>query len=147
MENREKKRILDSYQHYLIEERTIAEAIEINYSRYLTQSPKYDGMPHSPGGKDLAEYVARQEELVEKLHRTTIKKYETLLEITQEIDKMPVAVERSLLKLRYIKGLPFEEVAINLPRKKGGHYSYRQTVRLHGAALAHFMEGGKDERQ
>lgn len=47
---------------------------------------------------------------------------------------------RSILYLRYVRNETFEHISEEL------HYSYRQTIRIHGQALNIFSELQKDEK-
>ena len=137
MTNAEKKRILNSYRRLSQQEKAIVEQID---ELTLLKSPRLDGMPRgSPDPKDLSEIVALADGIFEKWQKLLDKKYAALSAITDEIEKLPNETEKTLLMLRYIKGMTFEQVAVEMG------YSWRHTLRLHGQALAHFMEGEDDE--
>ena len=50
-------------------------------------------------------------------------------EILKAISKLTDGRLREILRLRYVQGLTFEEIAVEIK------YSYKQTCRLHGRAL------------
>ena len=54
--------------------------------------------------------------------------------IDEALLAMPSETERTLLILRYKRGMTFDQIAEEM------EYSWRHTLRLHGSALAHFME-------
>ena len=102
---------------------------------WLLHSPSLDGMPHGasdPRGLDA--FWVKAGALFEKWQTLLDKKYAALSVITDEIEKLPNETEKTLLMLRYINGKTFEQVAVEMG------YSWRHTLRLHGQALAHFME-------
>ena len=136
MTNGEKKKILMSYRRLSQQEKAIIEQID---ELTLLKSPRLDGMPRgSPDPKDLSEIVALADGIFEKWQKLLDKKYAALSVITDALEQMPNETEKTLLMLRYIKGMTFEQVAVEMG------YSWRHTLRLHGQALAHFMEDSRD---
>jgi len=132
MTNNDKKRVLNSYRRIVQQERAIRDEID---SLTLLHSPSLDGMPHGasdPRGLDA--FWVKAGALFEKWQTLLDKKYAALSVITDEIEKLPNETEKTLLMLRYINGKTFEQVAVEMG------YSWRHTLRLHGQALAHFME-------
>ena len=137
MTNREKKKILRSYRQ--IDRQIKSWYDQIDEIIVLLKSPQYDGMPHGSGTSDPTfELVQQKDELLHEIEEAIDKKAAALRRIREEISKLPT-VEESLLQFRYINGMTFEQVAEAL------EYSWRHTLRLHGQALAHFMEGGEDD--
>ena len=53
----------------------------------------------------------------------------SMLEVPQAIDRLPDERLARLLRLRYIDGMTWERVAVEM------HYSYMQVCRMHGKAL------------
>ena len=105
---------------------------ELRLDRMIPGSPAQDGMPHGSGGGDLSGYVARLDELDRKLRAQMYKKIQLRAEITEKIDAMSDETESLLLRLRYIHGLKWEEVAAKMD------YSWKQIHRLHSKALNNF---------
>lgn len=137
MTNGEKKKILMSYRRLAQQDKAIIEQID---ELTLLHSPNLDGMPHGaadPRGLDA--FWVKAGALFEKWQALLDKKYAALSVITDALEQMPNETEKTLLMLRYIKGMTFEQVAVEMG------YSWRHTLRLHGQALAHFMEGGEDD--
>ena len=89
-------------------------------------------MPHGSGGEDLSGYAARLDELDQKLRTQMYKKIQIRAEITERIDAMENETESLLLRLRYIHGLKWEEVAVKMD------YSLRAVHKIHSKALEHF---------
>ena len=63
------------------------------------------------------------------------KKTAALKRINDAIDAMWNENERTVLILRYKHSMTFEQIAEEMD------YSWRHTLRIHGSALQHFMEG------
>ena len=132
-ENERKKAYLRRY----IEAKRMQEVLEreideLRLDRMIPGSPAQDGMPHGSGGGDLSGYVARLDELDRKLREQLERKIQLRAEITEKIDAMPNETESLLLRLRYIHGLKWEEVAVKMD------YSWKQIHRLHSKALNNF---------
>ena len=81
---------------------------------------------------DLSDYVAKMDELTDWL----IAKYTRCMgiegDILERLDRMEKQEEREVLRMRYIDGYRWDEIADKL------HYTYRHVTRLHGTALLHF---------
>lgn len=132
-ENERKKAYL---RQYLMAKRAQAvleqEIDELRLDRMIPGSPAQDGMPRGSGGGDLSGYAARLDDLDQKLRTQMYKKIQIRAEITEKIDAMENETESLLLRLRYIHGLKWEEVAVKMD------YSWKQIHRLHSKALNNF---------
>lgn len=132
MTNKEKKAILSSYRGL----RNQQKAIQAEYDAIsLVKSPRLDGMPRGSGQADLSMRVAEIERLEKLFQRLSAKKFAALKTITDAIEAMADKDERTLLYLHYIEGLSFDRTAEEM------EFSRRHVLRIHGRALAHFMEG------
>lgn len=132
-ENNRKKEYLRKYlEAKRMQEVLEREIDELRLDRMIPGSPAQDGMPHGSGGGDLSGYVARLDELDRKLRAQMYKKIQLRAEITEKIDAMSDETESLLLRLRYIHGLKWEEVAVKMD------YSWKQIHRLHSKALNNF---------
>ena len=138
MTNKDKKEILNSYRALDHQERLLSEVIEYTRERYLAHSPNYDGMPHGGTQKDLSDYAAKVDGLLTELYAVMDKKHDALRTITEAIEALPTEGEKLLLRLRYIKHLKWEAVALEM------ELPVRRVYYLHGTALSHFMEGKDD---
>lgn len=133
-ENERKKAYLRRY----LEAKRMQEVLEheideLRLDRMTPSGLLQDGMPHgSSGGGDLSGYVARLDELDQKLRTQMYKKTQIRVEITERIDAMENETESLLLRLRYIHGLKWEAVAVKMD------YSWKQIHRLHSKALNNF---------
>lgn len=132
-ENNRKKEYLRKYlEAKRMQEVLEREIDELRLDRMIPGSPAQDGMPHGSGGGDLSGYVARLDELDQKLRTQMCKKIQIRAEITERIDAMENETESLLLRLRYIHGLKWEKVAVKMD------YSWKQIHRLHSKALNNF---------
>lgn len=95
----------------------------INYS----DMPKAHSTEH-----DLSDYVAKMDEMTDYM----ISKYTRLraieIDIYKRLDLMDNQNERELLRLRYIDGEKWSDIAARL------HVVERNVYFMHGRALAHF---------
>lgn len=82
--------------------------------------------------KDLSEYVAKKDALISKMAQAKCKKINTYTDIFQAIERLTDERERLVLTLRYIKGLKWEEIAVEM------HVEWAQVHRIHAKALKHF---------
>ena len=132
-ENNRKKEYLRKYlEAKRMQEVLEREIDELRLDRMIPGSPAQDGMPHGSGGEDLSGYAARLDELDQKLRTQMYKKIQIRAEITERIDAMENETESLLLRLRYIHGLKWEEVAVKMD------YSWRAVHKIHSKALEHF---------
>ena len=91
----------------------------------------FNDMPGGGGSVDkvgaiVANIVDLQSELA--VQAKTMKAEQEIVQAV--IDAVDEPDLRQLLILRYINGLTWEKIAVDM------HYSFRHTLRLHGAALA-----------
>lgn len=114
-------RNIDKEINHLIQQR------DEEWGRILSITQKYTGdtvqSTKDPHKFDrLVEYEAEIDRQIDELIRVKT-------EITKAICKLTDGRLRDILRLRYLKGLTFEEIAVEIK------YSYKQTCRLHGRAL------------
>ena len=133
MTNAEKKKILRQY--IWLDKQIQADYAELDDIVTLIKSPNLDGLPSSPNSeRDLADLLIKKDELLAKILDDISRKEKARKRINDALDQMTNEAERTLLILRYKQGMTFEQVAVEMD------YSWRHTLRLHGSALAHFME-------
>lgn len=78
----------------------------------------------------ITEVLHEQHEALERLYNAKLVELNAcLLEIETAIESLTDSTERQLMRLRYIDGLTWEEVAVALS------YGWTQTHRLHSRAL------------
>ena len=132
MNNEEKKQYLRRYQAAKRRVGLIQEEIEELRSSKTSPVGLGDGLPHGSGTSDLSGYAARLDELLRELEAEREMQMVTYHEIWNQVKKIPNATEQEVLTRRYLIGQSWEKIAVEM------HYSYRQIIRIHGAALQHF---------
>lgn len=132
MTNAEKKRILWSYKR--IDSQIRADYAELDDIVTLIKSPNLDGLPTSQNSeRDLADLLIRKDEMLARILDDINRKETARRKIDEALLAMPSETERTLLILRYKRGMTFDQIAEEM------EYSWRHILRLHGSALAHFM--------
>ena len=81
---------------------------------------------------DLSEYAAQLDELLTELKDQMEQRIRIRREITQRIEASQDETEKTVLRLRYIHWLRWEQSAERMG------YSLRNITKIHGKALAHF---------
>lgn len=131
-ENEKKKEYLKSYQRSAKREQDILEEIRKLRMDKMFPSVVNDGMPKGSSQSDLSGYAATLDDLIEKLKKERLEKIQHLRKIEDQIGKMQDEDEKRVLRLRYIRGLKWEEVAMEM------NYRWTQMHRIHGKALKNF---------
>ena len=131
MTNQEKKDYLIRYRDNEREIRRLQNEIQRwKDSAYIT-SVKYTGAGGGTDGQDkLQVNVERLVRLQNRLTAQMRARIQLRDEIEDAIESVPDDRLQLLLRYRYIEGLTFERIAVEL------NYSWRQTVRMHGRALS-----------
>lgn len=132
MNNEEKKQYLRRYQAAKRRAKRIQEEIDALRSSETSPVGLGDGLPHGSGTSDLSGYAARLDELMRELEAEREMQMVTYHEIWNQVKKISNATEQEVLTRRYLIGQSWEKIAVEM------HYSYRQIIRIHGAALQHF---------
>ena len=113
------------------EEKRLEAEIQRWRSRAEKMTSGYGGTPSGGGdGRSLENTVEHIDDLTKQLANQRDRLVTLRQEIGMAIDSVPDARLRELLRLRYIDGLSFEQIAVRM------NYSWRQVIRLHGAALS-----------
>ncbi|MDD3230984.1 MAG: hypothetical protein PHE09_17485 [Oscillospiraceae bacterium] len=103
-------------------------------SRATKITPALTGMP---GGGAAGDRIQDAVEKIVALEGEIDVEIDRLLQVRGEIEKaiktVPDDTLRTLLELRYIDGLTFEQIAVRM------NYAFRHITRLHGKAL-HVLE-------
>lgn len=102
---------------------------------YGPRAQRLDGMPRSGSGENYVteERIDRKDELLALYKEKEAELDEKLLIIERAIEKLEPR-ERRLVRLHYIDGLTWEQVAVEMT------YSWRQVHRIHGEALEKLKE-------
>lgn len=131
-ENEQKKEYLKSYRRAVKREQDILEEIQRLRLDKMFPSVVCDGMPHGSSHSDLSDYMAIMDEQIELLKEERLEKAKCYQRIERQIRQMENEDEREVLRLRYIKGLKWEEVALKM------NYSWKWVHKIHGRALQNF---------
>lgn len=103
---------------------------ELEALLYGPKGQNLDGMPHGGGGDNCA-----REARIDKIRQLRQSYNTKVLELTAELVAIEASIEplepreRTLIRLYYIKGLTWEQVAVEM------NYSWRQVHNIHGMAL------------
>ena len=126
----EKKEFLSRYREILAEEKDIREEITYWESRAQKVTASWSAVPGGGKGSDKVQTGAIK---VAELRDSLMGKIEELAAVRAEIERAIGTVQddtqRRLLRLRYIKGMNWEKVAIEM------NYTYQWVWELHGRAL------------
>lgn len=128
-ENEQKKEYLKSYRRAIKREQDILDEIQRLRLDKMFPSVVNDGMPHGSSHSDLSDYTAILDEQIELLKEERLEKARCYQKIERQIRQMENEDEQEVLRLRYILGMKWEEVAVKMD------YSWRQIHRIHSAAL------------
>lgn len=131
-ENEQKKEYLKSYRRAIKREQDILDEIQRLRLDKMFPSVVNDGMPHGSSHSDLSDYAAILDEQIELLKEERLEKVRCYQKIERQIRRMENEDEQEVLRLRYIKGLKWEEVALKM------NYSWKWVHKIHGRALMNF---------
>lgn len=131
-ENGKKKEYLKRYHVAELAEKEIQEEIDDLRMNKMFPALIQDGMPHGSSCMDLSEYAAQLDELLTELKDQMEQRIRIRREITQRIEAMQDETEKTVLRLRYIHWLQWEQIAERMG------YGWTQVHRIHGRALTNF---------
>ena len=131
-ENEEKKEYLKSYRRAVKREKDILDEIQRLRADKMFPSVANDGMPKGSNQSDLSDYIAILDEQIELLKVERLEKARCYQKIEKQSRQMENEDEQEVLRLRYITGLKWEEVAARMS------YSWKHIHRIHSSALCNF---------
>ena len=131
-ENDIKKEYLNRYLKSTKREKYILEEIQRLREDKMFPSIVNDGMPKGNKCSDLSDFAVILDEEIEKLKEERLEKVRAYSEISKNIRRMENDNEREVLTLRYIKGLKWEEICVEMG------YSWKHVHRIHSSALNNF---------
>lgn len=134
-ENEKKKRYLMSYRWAKKQEERILDEIQTLRMDKMFPSTVNDGMPKGSEQRDLSDYAAKLDELIQELKDERLEKVKRLSDIQKSIRDVENDDEQTVLRLRYIDGMPWEDICVKIG------YSWRQTHRIHSNALKNIKVG------
>ena len=122
--------------HYLEEQK------ERWHRRATRVTPQYGPAPGGGSGisKPVEDATVQAMETEEEIAAEISKAAGLLREIRSAIDAVPDAIQREVLKRRYIGMQSLEKIAVEM------NYSYAHVLRLHGWALQQVVVPGNDAR-
>ena len=130
MDTREKKDYLRRYKAADSEINDLLRQREAIMARLTRVTTSYSGMPGGGGGDTMTDVIARLIELEGEIN----DRIDALIALRREIEgcirTVDSSAQRRVLRLRYIEGMTWERVALEM------HYERTQVWRLHGRALA-----------
>lgn len=128
-ENEEKKRYLMSYRWAKKQEERILGEIQALRMDKMFPSAVNDGMPKGSEQRDLSDYAVKLDELIQELKEERLEKVRRLKNIEKSIRDLNSEDAQTIMWLRYIDGLKWEEVCVAI------NYEWAQMHRIHGRAL------------
>lgn len=131
-ENEQKKEYLKSYRRAIKREQDILDEIQRLRLDKMFPSVVNDGMPHGSSHSDLSDYVAILDEQIDLLKEERLEKVRCYQKIERQISQTENEDEQEVLRLRYIFGMKWEEVAVKM------NYSWKWVHKIHGRALLNF---------
>ena len=144
-ENEQKKEYLRSYRRAIKREQDILDEIQRLRLDKMFPSVVNDGMPHGSSHSDLSDYVAILDEQIELLKKERLEKVRCYQKIERQIRQMENEDEQEVLRLRYILGMKWEEVAVKMNYSWKWeevavkmNYSWKWVHKIHGRALLNF---------
>lgn len=131
----ETKARLRSYRYLLKESERIEEELEYWRSKSERMTREMCGQPSGSGSGDkVSASVEKILELEEKLSQKHADLMERKAQIEAAIDSLSNETYRLILKLKYINGNTWEQIAVKLD------CTYRWVLYLHGRALQSFIK-------
>ena len=100
----------------------------------------FSGAPDGSSSDPLPECVGKIMELEEALNRQIDQMVERRQAIERAIDSLPLADSAQVLRYRYIDGMTWEKIAVEM------NYTYRWVLRLHNRALTALTIPWKENR-
>lgn len=130
MTSQEKKEFLSRYLEILAEEKDIREEIAYWESKAHKVTASWSAVPSGGKGSDKVQTGAikvaeLRESLMDKINQLAAVR----IEIERAIGTVQDDTQRRLLRLRYIKGMTLQQIAVEM------HYSWRHICNIHGYAL------------
>ena len=130
MTSQEKKEFLSRYLEVLAEEKDIREEIAYWESKAQKVTASWSAVPSGGKGSDKVQTGAikvaeLRESLMDKINQLAAVR----IEIERAIGTVQDDTQRRLLRLRYIKGMTLQQIAVEM------HYSWRHICNIHGYAL------------
>lgn len=131
-QNEIKKEYLWGYRRYRRQAERLEGQLEELRLGQLSPRLELSDMPGAHCRKDLSDYIARRDELTEKIIKARKTAVEKFSEVQERIEQMEDENEKTVLTLRYLRDYNWEKICIAL------NYSWRQIHYIHSKGLEHF---------
>lgn len=132
-DNEKKKEYLKRYILKVQAARDIEMEIEALRIEKMCPSIKIgDGMPQGSNITDLSNYMAALDNAIERLTKARYEKVVCYTEIFNQIELIENETEKRLLRLKYLKGLTWERICVEMG------YEWTWIHHIHKEALRHF---------
>lgn len=118
-----------SYRWAKKQEERILEEIQALRMDKMFPSAVNDGMPKGSEQRDLSDYAVKLDELIQELKEERLEKVKRLSDIEKSIRDLKSEDAQTIMQLRYIDGLKWEEVCVAI------NYEWAQMHRIHARAL------------
>ena len=118
-----------SYRWAKKQEERILEEIQVLRMDKMFPSTVNDGMPKGSEQRDLSDYAAKLDELIQELKEERLERVKRLSDIEKSIRQLKNEDAQMIMRLRYIDGLKWEEVCVAI------NYEWAQMHRIHARAL------------
>ncbi|RDY30369.1 hypothetical protein [Lachnotalea glycerini] len=128
----QKKEYLQSYLPKFSAAKRLEHEIERFQQARINPCIKIDNMNHFNETYDLSSYMTSLDILVSTLIKARYDRIKAYTEIFNRIEFMEDETEKELLKLRYLKGLKWDKICLELG------FEWAQIHRIHRKALEHF---------
>lgn len=133
-ENEKKKEFLRGYRKSLKREERICDDIqELRARKMFPSCAMGDGMSHGSNQTDLSNYIVILDEMLENLRKERRDGAVKRSRIETSIRALHDENEQEVLRLRYIKGMKWEEVSVEIG------CSWQHTHRIHASALKNLI--------
>jgi DNA-directed RNA polymerase specialized sigma subunit len=132
MELEIKKEYLQSYLPKIKAAKGLEEEIEQFRQAKMNPCAIIDNMPHRNKRHDLSDYMVALDELINKLIKARYERIKVYMDIFNRIELLEDETEKELLKFRYLKGMQWDHICIELG------FEWAQIHRIHRRALEHF---------
>lgn len=129
-----KKVYLNSYTTLSAESESLIEQIKaFREKMYSTRTQVYGDSPRTHNASDISDKFKQEEHLLCKWEEDYKRAVKRCGEIYCRIENMEDELEKTVLKMHYLRKMTFEEIAKKL------HSSERQIYRIHKRALNNFQ--------
>lgn len=129
----DKKTYLQGYQNQKRKIIALNRELEELQSREISPCINITGMPGAHNKRDLSDYMVKYEKTISRIIGAKNEALNSLNEIEQTIECLEDETEKTILRLRYLVGLTWEEIGTEVM------YTYQYVHIIHKKALEHLV--------